>query len=178
MNCEQVSPFLGKWKLVESKNFQEYLKATGAPAVICKLFKNTKPTIEICVSDDQQWIIFHTKFALKNISTKSRIDGQEHAADLPAMSSSKKAKNSRSNLTFDSDSKTMTVDVWSSGGNSKNRSRRWIVDEDDGGNKLGKPKLFLELTLQKGDDFEEGEMTSADENSTALRIFEKIDKEK
>ena len=120
MNPDELAPFLGEWKLVESINFLEYLKASGAPAVICKLFKNSKPDVEIKLSKDKESVVFITKFLLKDFSIKTKINGKEHAADLPLLSG-KQAKDSLTILSYDKDSGVMCIDIWSPSVASKNR---------------------------------------------------------
>lgn len=44
--------FVGRWKLVHSENFEEYMKEVGVGLITRKAAANLKPTLEIKVEGD------------------------------------------------------------------------------------------------------------------------------
>ncbi|XP_013386384.1 fatty acid-binding protein, heart [Lingula anatina] len=64
----------GKWKLIDSKNFEEYMKAVGVGAVMRKLGATAKPSQEI--SRDGDKFTIKTKSAVKNTEITFTL-GQE-----------------------------------------------------------------------------------------------------
>ncbi|XP_023236635.1 fatty acid-binding protein-like isoform X1 [Centruroides sculpturatus] len=77
-----MSALLGKFKLVSSENFDEFMKATGVGMVMRKLGATSKPTVEIS-QDGDTWSIktittFKTseiKFKLGEEFEETRMDG-------------------------------------------------------------------------------------------------------
>ncbi|XP_046564177.1 fatty acid-binding protein, adipocyte-like [Haliotis rubra] len=52
--------FVGKWKMVESNNFEAFLKAMDAPFLARKMAGTMKPDCEISIIDDQVRIYMST----------------------------------------------------------------------------------------------------------------------
>lgn len=77
-----AAAFVGKWKLSESENFDEFLKALGVGLAWRKLGQSSKPTVEIKVEGDDWSIKTHTilkttelKFTLDKEFDEDRMDG-------------------------------------------------------------------------------------------------------
>uniref|UniRef100_L7M3Y9 Fatty acid-binding protein n=1 Tax=Rhipicephalus pulchellus TaxID=72859 RepID=L7M3Y9_RHIPC len=77
-----AAAFVGKWKLHESENFDEFLKALGVGLAWRKLGQTSKPTVEIKVEGDDWSIKTHTmlktselKFTLGKEFDEDRMDG-------------------------------------------------------------------------------------------------------
>lgn len=77
-----MAGLVGKWKLSESENFDEFLKALGVGLTWRKLGQTSKPTVEI-KSEGDNWTIktstllknSELNFALGKEFEESRIDG-------------------------------------------------------------------------------------------------------
>nr|UTT87477.1 fatty acid-binding protein [Argas persicus] len=69
-----MAAFVGKWKLTESENFDEFLKALGVGMTWRKLASTSKPVVEISNSGDQ-WTM-KTSTLLKNSEIKFKL-GEE-----------------------------------------------------------------------------------------------------
>ncbi|XP_077023201.1 fatty acid-binding protein 9-like [Tamandua tetradactyla] len=61
-----VEPFLGKWKLVSSENFDEYLKELGVSSEVQKMAGLVKPNVTISANGD-----------VVNIKTESSLSNNE-----------------------------------------------------------------------------------------------------
>ncbi|XP_037514090.1 sodium/calcium exchanger regulatory protein 1 [Rhipicephalus sanguineus] len=79
-----AAAFVGKWKLSESENFDEFLKALGVGLAWRKLGQTSKPTVEIKVEGDDWSIKTHTilktselKFTLGKEFDEDRMDGSK-----------------------------------------------------------------------------------------------------
>lgn len=77
-----AAAFIGKWKLTESNNFDEFLKALGVGLAWRKLGQTSKPTVEIKAEGDDWSIKTHTmlkttelKFTLGKEFDENRMDG-------------------------------------------------------------------------------------------------------
>nr|UAA83478.1 fatty acid-binding protein [Haemaphysalis flava] len=77
-----AAAFMGKWKLSESENFDEFLKALGVGLAWRKLGQTSKPTVEIKAEGDDWSIKTHTmlkttelKFTLGKEFDENRMDG-------------------------------------------------------------------------------------------------------
>jgi len=177
MDNNELEPFMGEWKLIDSENFIEYLKATGAPSVICKLFKNSKPELEIRLSKDKEWVVFLTKFLLKDFSIKVKANGSEHMPDLP-LGAGKKAKESLTCLKYDKESGAMSVDIWSTTENTRNCSTRRVITHDENGTLLERPQMVLDLHFEGKSQDDSKEASDEHVSCSAKRVFEKIVKTK
>ena len=67
--------FIGKFKLTDSKNFDEYMKALGVNAVTRTLANKATPTIEVIIAADGTWTI-KTISTVKNTEIKFKL-GEE-----------------------------------------------------------------------------------------------------
>ncbi|XP_078538026.1 fatty acid-binding protein, heart [Lissotriton helveticus] len=66
--------FVGTWKLMESKNFDEYMKAIGVGFAMRQVANMTKPTTIICLDEDK--ITVKTQSTFKNTEVSFQL-GQE-----------------------------------------------------------------------------------------------------
>ncbi|XP_063810667.1 fatty acid-binding protein, heart [Pseudophryne corroboree] len=67
-----VDKFLGTWRLVESKNFDEYMKALGVGFATRQIANVTKPTTIIC--SEGSLIVLQTQSTFKNTEVKFKLD--------------------------------------------------------------------------------------------------------
>ncbi|KAL2081924.1 hypothetical protein ACEWY4_021742 [Coilia grayii] len=76
-----VDAFCATWKLVDSENFDEYLKALGVGFALRQVGNVTKPTVIICHEGDK--FILKTQSTFKNteISCKMGEEFDESTAD-------------------------------------------------------------------------------------------------
>ncbi|XP_012658277.1 fatty acid-binding protein, heart-like [Otolemur garnettii] len=76
-----VDAFLGTWKLVDSKNFDDYMKSIGVGFATRQVANMTKPTTVIEKNGDT--IILRTQRTFKNteISVKLGVEFDETTAD-------------------------------------------------------------------------------------------------
>ncbi|KAM8976409.1 fatty acid-binding protein, heart [Pelodytes ibericus] len=66
-----VDSFIGTWKLVDSKNFDEYMKAIGVGFATRQIANVTKPTTIIIKDGDQ--IVLQTQSTFKNTEVHFKI---------------------------------------------------------------------------------------------------------
>ncbi|KAI6243307.1 Fatty acid-binding-like protein 5 [Aphelenchoides fujianensis] len=66
------SEFVGKWELVESENFDAYMKHVGFNFLARKVAATLKPTVEITIDGERWRIALITPF--KTIVTKFELD--------------------------------------------------------------------------------------------------------
>ncbi|XP_053563075.1 fatty acid-binding protein, heart [Bombina bombina] len=73
--------FVGTWKMVDSKNFDEYMKAIGVGFATRQIGNVTKPTTIICLDGDR--IVVQTQSTFKNteVSFKLNEEFDETTAD-------------------------------------------------------------------------------------------------
>lgn len=64
--------FVGKWKLVESENFDEYMKAVGVGLMTRKLGGAAKPVMDITITDGK-WR-FHSVSTFKTVDCDFELD--------------------------------------------------------------------------------------------------------
>ncbi|XP_069462694.1 fatty acid-binding protein, brain [Ambystoma mexicanum] len=69
-----VDAFIGTWKLVESINFDEYMKALGVPFATRQMGNVTKPTLIISKEADR--IVLRTQSTFKNTEIAFKL-GEE-----------------------------------------------------------------------------------------------------
>ncbi|XP_030073656.1 fatty acid-binding protein, heart [Microcaecilia unicolor] len=69
-----MEAFLGNWKLVESHDFDEYMKKIGVGFATRQIANVTKPTTIICMEGDT--IIVKTQSTFKNTELKFKL-GEE-----------------------------------------------------------------------------------------------------
>ncbi|XP_069479144.1 fatty acid-binding protein, heart [Ambystoma mexicanum] len=69
-----VEAFVGTWKLTDSKNFDEYMKAIGVGFALRQVANMTKPTTICCVEGDN--IIIKTQSTFKSTEMTFQL-GQE-----------------------------------------------------------------------------------------------------
>ncbi|XP_063039943.1 fatty acid binding protein 7, brain, a [Engraulis encrasicolus] len=76
-----MDAFCATWKLIDSQNFDEYMKALGVPFATRQVGNVTKPTIVI--SQDGDKIVVKTQSTFKNteISSKLGDEFEETTAD-------------------------------------------------------------------------------------------------
>ncbi|XP_018422388.1 PREDICTED: fatty acid-binding protein, heart [Nanorana parkeri] len=67
-----VEKFLGTWKLVDSKNFDEYMKCLGVGFATRQIANVTKPTTIFCLEGDT--IVLQTQSAFKNTEVKFKLN--------------------------------------------------------------------------------------------------------
>ena len=179
MELSDIEPFIGKWRLVDSKNFEEYLQATGAPKLISDLFTKVKPLTEIKMDSSGTSLTFITSFKVKSIIQSARIDGTEHEIDIPILKSFKKNKAvTRSKLTFDKTERVMTIEVNRSDGKERNTAKRWIDREAETNPESGnaqKVRMILELICERMIDERDVEKKDLTPPTVvrAVRVFER-----
>ncbi|XP_038614238.1 fatty acid-binding protein, heart [Tachyglossus aculeatus] len=76
-----VEAFAGTWKLVDSKNFDDYMKAIGVGFATRQVANMTKPTTIIEVSGDTITIKTHSTFKNTEICFKLGVEFDETTAD-------------------------------------------------------------------------------------------------
>uniref|UniRef100_A0AAQ4Q5Q1 Cellular retinoic acid-binding protein 1 n=1 Tax=Gasterosteus aculeatus aculeatus TaxID=481459 RepID=A0AAQ4Q5Q1_GASAC len=69
-----VDAFCGTWKLVDSQNFDEYMKALGVGFATRQVGNVTKPTVEI--SQDGDKVVIKTLSTFRNTEISSKL-GEE-----------------------------------------------------------------------------------------------------
>ncbi|XP_068125393.1 fatty acid-binding protein, heart [Hyperolius riggenbachi] len=67
-----VDKFVGTWKMVDSKNFDEYMKALGVGFATRQIGNVTKPTTVISLEGDT--IVLQTQSAFKNTEVKFKLN--------------------------------------------------------------------------------------------------------
>ncbi|XP_043999062.1 fatty acid-binding protein, brain-like [Gambusia affinis] len=65
-----VEAFCGTWKLVDSRNFDDYMKALGIPFATRQVGNVTKPTIIISMNGDRVVIKTQSRFRVIEVSGK------------------------------------------------------------------------------------------------------------
>ncbi|XP_036621844.1 fatty acid-binding protein, heart [Trichosurus vulpecula] len=76
-----VDAFVGTWKLVDSKNFDEYMKSLGVGFATRQVANMTKPTTIIEISGDTVTLKTHSTFKNTEISFKLGVEFDETTAD-------------------------------------------------------------------------------------------------
>ncbi|KAF3820101.1 hypothetical protein GH733_015610 [Mirounga leonina] len=76
-----VDAFVGTWKLVDSKNFDDYMKSIGVGFATRQVANVTKPTTIIEVNGDTIIIKTHSTFKNTEISFKLGVEFDETTAD-------------------------------------------------------------------------------------------------
>ncbi|KAM9687776.1 fatty acid-binding protein, heart [Trichechus inunguis] len=76
-----VEAFVGTWKLVDSKNFDDYMKSLGVSFATRQVACMTKPTTIIEVHGDTIVIKTHSTFKNTEISFKLGVEFDETTAD-------------------------------------------------------------------------------------------------
>ncbi|XP_053453347.1 fatty acid-binding protein, heart-like [Nycticebus coucang] len=76
-----VDAFLGTWKLVDSKNFDEYMKSIGVGFATRQVANMTKPTTVIEKNGDTIILKTHSTFKNTEISFKLGVEFDETTAD-------------------------------------------------------------------------------------------------
>uniref|UniRef100_A0AAQ4NRN5 Cellular retinoic acid-binding protein 1 n=1 Tax=Gasterosteus aculeatus aculeatus TaxID=481459 RepID=A0AAQ4NRN5_GASAC len=76
-----VDAFCGTWKLVDSQNFDEYMKALGVGFATRQVGNVTKPTVEISQDGDKVVIKTLSTFRNTEISSKLGEEFDETTAD-------------------------------------------------------------------------------------------------
>ncbi|KAL2098512.1 hypothetical protein ACEWY4_004992 [Coilia grayii] len=76
-----MDAFCATWKLIDSQNFDEYMKALGVPFATRQVGNVTKPTI--IISQDGDKVVVKTQSTFKNteISSKLGEEFEETTAD-------------------------------------------------------------------------------------------------
>ncbi|KAG8588557.1 hypothetical protein GDO81_006025 [Engystomops pustulosus] len=67
-----VEKFLGTWRMVESKNFDEYMKALGVGFATRQIGNVTKPTT--IISSEGDVIVLQTQSTFKNTEVKFKLN--------------------------------------------------------------------------------------------------------
>ncbi|KAM5181012.1 fatty acid-binding protein, heart [Mantella aurantiaca] len=67
-----VEKFLGTWRLVDSKNFDEYMKGLGVGFATRQIANVTKPTTVISLDGDV--IVLQTQSTFKNTEAKFKLN--------------------------------------------------------------------------------------------------------
>lgn len=67
-----VEKFVGTWKMVESKNFDEYMKCLGVGFATRQIANVTKPTTIFCLEGDT--IVLQTQSTFKNTEIKFKLN--------------------------------------------------------------------------------------------------------
>ncbi|XP_040280251.1 fatty acid-binding protein, heart-like [Bufo bufo] len=67
-----VEKFLGTWRMMESKNFDDYMKGLGVGFATRQIANVTKPTTIICLEGD--YIVLRTQSAFKNTEVKFKLN--------------------------------------------------------------------------------------------------------
>ncbi|XP_073420395.1 fatty acid-binding protein, heart [Dendrobates tinctorius] len=67
-----VDKFVGTWLLVESKNFDDYMKGLGVGFATRQIANVTKPTT--IISYDGDVIVLHTQSTFKNTEVKFKLN--------------------------------------------------------------------------------------------------------
>lgn len=62
--------FVGRWKLIHSENFEEYMKEVGVGLITRKAAANLKPTLEIKVEGDLWYSNQYSTFKNTTLSFK------------------------------------------------------------------------------------------------------------
>ncbi|XP_047466584.1 fatty acid-binding protein, brain-like [Mugil cephalus] len=75
-----VDAFCGTWKLVDSQNFDDYLKAMGVSFATRQLANVVKPTITI--SQDGDKVVVKTQSTFKNMEVSAKL-GEEFDETTP-----------------------------------------------------------------------------------------------
>ncbi|KAM6218079.1 fatty acid-binding protein, heart isoform 2-T2 [Rhynchocyon petersi] len=76
-----VEAFVGTWKLVDTKNFDEYLKSLGVGFATRQVASMTKPTTIIEINGDIITIKTHSTFKNIEISFQLGVEFDETTAD-------------------------------------------------------------------------------------------------
>ncbi|CAD7678562.1 unnamed protein product [Nyctereutes procyonoides] len=76
-----VDAFVGTWKLVDSKNFDDYMKSIGVGFATRQVANMTKPTTVIEMNGDTIIIKTHSTFKNTEISFKLGVEFDETTAD-------------------------------------------------------------------------------------------------
>ncbi|XP_056413288.1 fatty acid-binding protein, heart [Hyla sarda] len=67
-----MDKFLGTWRMVDSKNFDEYMKGLGVGFATRQIASVTKPTLIISVDGD--FIVVQTQSTFKNTELKFKLN--------------------------------------------------------------------------------------------------------
>ncbi|KAM4700369.1 fatty acid-binding protein, brain-like [Discoglossus pictus] len=67
-----VDAFVGTWKLVESKNFDEYMKTIGVGFATRQIGNVTKPTT--IISQDGDFVVIQTQSTFKNTEVRFKLN--------------------------------------------------------------------------------------------------------
>ncbi|XP_021492230.1 fatty acid-binding protein, heart [Meriones unguiculatus] len=76
-----VDAFVGTWKLVDSKNFDDYMKSLGVSFATRQVASMTKPTTIIEKNGDKICIKTHSTFKNTEISFQLGVEFDETTAD-------------------------------------------------------------------------------------------------
>lgn len=73
--------FVGRWKLVESENFDEYMQAVGVGSTVRQSATPAKPTLTISVDANGRWR-YHSESAFKTFDQYWTLDKEEETETL------------------------------------------------------------------------------------------------
>ncbi|XP_007576663.1 fatty acid-binding protein, brain-like [Poecilia formosa] len=76
-----VEAFCGTWKMVESRNFDDYMKALGIPFAARQVANVTKPTVIISMNGDRVVIKTQSTFRVAEVSGKLGEEFDENTPD-------------------------------------------------------------------------------------------------
>ncbi|KAF6108666.1 fatty acid binding protein 3 [Phyllostomus discolor] len=76
-----VDAFAGTWKLVDSKNFDDYMKSLGVGFATRQVANMTKPTTVIEINGDTITIKTQSTFKTTEVSFKLGVEFDETTAD-------------------------------------------------------------------------------------------------
>uniref|UniRef100_A0A914X5D2 Cytosolic fatty-acid binding proteins domain-containing protein n=1 Tax=Plectus sambesii TaxID=2011161 RepID=A0A914X5D2_9BILA len=79
--------FVGKWKLVESENFDEYMKAIGVGLMTRKLGASVKPVMDVTVNNGKWSIVSVSTFKTINMDFELDKEFDETTPDGRQMKS-------------------------------------------------------------------------------------------
>ncbi|XP_043999059.1 fatty acid-binding protein, brain-like isoform X3 [Gambusia affinis] len=76
-----VEAFCGTWKLVDSRNFDDYMKALGIPFASRQVGNVTKPSVIISMNGDRVVIKTQSRFRVTEVSGKLGEEFDETTSD-------------------------------------------------------------------------------------------------
>ncbi|KAM9355841.1 fatty acid-binding protein, brain [Pholidichthys leucotaenia] len=120
-----VDAFCATWKLVDSENFDEYMKAIGVGFATRQVGNVTKPTVTVSQEGDKVVIRTHSTFKNTEISFKLGEEFDETTVD---------DRNCKSTVTLDGD-KLVHVQKWDG------KETTFVREIKDG-------KLIMNLTFE------------------------------
>uniref|UniRef100_A0A2K6B6Z7 Fatty acid binding protein 3 n=1 Tax=Macaca nemestrina TaxID=9545 RepID=A0A2K6B6Z7_MACNE len=107
-----VDAFLGTWKLVDSKNFDDYMKSIGVGFATRQVANMTKPTTIIEKNGDILTLKTHSTFKNTEINFKLGVEFDETTADDRKVKSAETLKENRLSIVTLDGGKLIHLQKW------------------------------------------------------------------